>query len=60
MTFLLILFRWRLKRMFDFVVGNWVVVTYGNQRFSGFIDDETVKIFYFLPCKQEILQKQAN
>ena len=46
--------------MFDFVVGNWVAVTYGNQRFSGFIDDETVKIFYFLPCKQEILQKQTN
>ena len=46
--------------MFDFVVGNWVAVTYGNQRFSGFIDDETAKIFYFLPSKQEILQKQTN
>ena len=60
MTFLLILFRWRLKTMFDYVVGNWVAVTFGNQRFSGFIEDETVKILYFLPCKQEVLQKQVN
>ena len=57
-TFLLILFRWRLKRMFDYAVDTWVVVTYGNQRFSGFIEDETVKILYFLPCKQEVLQKK--
>ena len=58
-TFLLILSSWRLKRMFDYAVGNWVVVTYGNQRFSGFIEDETVKILYFLPCKQEVLQKRS-
>ena len=38
-------------------VGNWVVVTYGNQRFAGFIEDETVKILYFMPWKQEVLQK---
>ena len=56
----MILFRWRLKKMFDYAVANWVVVTYGNQRFSGFIEDETVKILYFLPCKQEVLQKQVN
>ena len=43
--------------MFDYAVSNWVVVTHGNQRFSGFID-ETVKILYFLPCKQEVLQKK--
>ena len=43
--------------MFDYVVGNWVVVTHGNQRFSGFTEDETVKILYFLPCKQ-VLQKK--
>ena len=60
MTLLLILFRWRLNRMFDYVVGNWVAVTYGNQRFSGFIEDETVKILYFLSCKQQVLQKQVN
>ena len=60
MTFPLILFRWRLKTMFDYVVGNWVAVTFGNQRFSGFIEDETVKILYFMPCKQEVLQKQVN
>ena len=60
MTFLLILFRWRLKTMFDYVVGNWVAVTFGNQRFSGFIEDETVKILYFLSCKQQVLQKQVN
>ena len=41
--------------MFDYAVGNWVVVTYGNQRFPGFIKDETVKILYFWPCKQEVL-----
>ena len=46
--------------MFDYVVGNWVAVTFGNQRFSGFTEDETVKILYFLPCKQEVLQKQVN
>ena len=45
--------------MFDYAVGNWVVVTHGNQRFSGFIEDETVKILYFLPCKQEVLQKRS-
>ena len=44
--------------MFDYAVGNWVVVTYGNQGFSGFIEDETVNILYFLPCKQEVLQKK--
>ena len=44
--------------MFDYVVGNWVVVTYGNQRLSGFIKDETVKILYFLPCKQDAWQKK--
>ena len=44
--------------MFDYAVGNWVVVTHGNQRFSGFIEDETVKILYFLPCKQDVLQKK--
>ena len=44
--------------MFDDAVGNWVLVTYGNQRFSGFIEDETVKILYFLPCKQDVLQKK--
>ena len=44
--------------MFDYAVGNWVVVTHGNQRFSGFIEDETVKILYFLLCKQEVLQKK--
>ena len=60
MTFPLILFRWRLKTMFDYVVGNWVAVTFGNQRVSGFIEDETVKILYFMPCKQEVLQKQVN
>ena len=60
MTFPLILFRWRLKTMFDYVVGNWVAVAFGNQRFSGFIEDETVKILYFMPCKQEVLQKQVN
>ena len=43
--------------MFDYAVSNWVVVTHGNQRFSGFID-ETVKILYFLPCKQEVLQNK--
>ena len=43
--------------MFDYAVGNWVVVTHGNQRFSGFIEDETVKILYFLSCKQ-VLQKK--
>ena len=59
-TFPLVPFRWRLKRMFDYAVGTWVVVTYGNQRFSGFIEDETVKILYFLPCKQEVLQKKIN
>ena len=46
--------------MFDYVVGNWVAVTFGNQRFSGFIEDETVKILYFLSCKQQVLQKQVN
>ena len=45
--------------MFDYAVANWVVVTYGNQRFSGFIEDETVKILYFLHCKQEVLQKRS-
>ena len=44
--------------MFDYAVGNWVVVTHGNQRFSGFTEDETVKILHFLPCKQEVLQKK--
>ena len=44
--------------MFDYPVGNWVVVTFGNQRFSGFTEDETVKVLYFLPCKQEVLQKE--
>ena len=47
----------QLKRMFDYVVGNWVKFTYGNQRFSGFIEEVTVKILYFQLCKQEVLQK---
>ena len=46
--------------MFDYAVGNWVVVAYGNQRFPGFVGDETVKILYFLPCKPEVLQKKIN
>ena len=57
-AFLFVLFRSRLKRMFEYAVCNWVVVTYGNQRFSGFVEDETVKILYFLPCKEEVLQKK--
>ena len=52
MTFLLILFRWRLKRIFDYAVGNWVLVTYRNR----FTEDGAAKILYFLPCKQEFLQ----
>ena len=44
--------------MFDYAVGNWVVVTHGNQRFSGFIEDKTVEILHSLPCKQEVLQKK--
>ena len=50
----------QLKRMFDYVVGNWVAVTYGNQRFSGFTEEVTVKILYFLLCKQEVLHKKIN
>ena len=46
--------------MFDYVVGNWVAVAYGNQRFSGFIEEVTVKILYFLLCKQKVLQKKIN
>ena len=44
--------------MFDYVVDNWVAVAYGNQRFPDFTEDETVKVLYFLPCKQEVLQKE--
>ena len=44
--------------MIDYVVGNWVAVTYEDQRFSGFTEDETVKTLCFLPCKQEVLQKK--
>lgn len=52
MTFLLIPFRWRLKRIFDYAVGNWVLVTYRNC----FIEDGAAKILYFLPWKQEFFQ----
>ena len=45
--------------MFDYVVGNWVVVAYKNHRFSGFIEYETVKILCFLLCKQ-VLQKKLS
>ena len=44
--------------MFDYVVDDCVAVAYGNQRFPGFIEDETVKVLYFPPCKQEVLQKE--
>ena len=44
--------------MFDYVVDNWVAVAYGNQRFPDFTEDKTVKVLYFLPCKQEVLQKE--
>ena len=54
MTFLLIPFRWRLKRIFDYAVGNWVLVTYRNR----FIEDGAAKILYFLPWKQEFFQKK--
>ena len=46
--------------MFDYAVRNWVVVTHGNQRFSGFTEDETVKILYFLPCKQDVFKQQSG
>ena len=46
--------------MFDYAVGNWVVVTHGNQRFSGFTEDKTVEILHSLPCKQEVLQKKID
>ena len=44
--------------MFDYAVGNWVVVTHGNQRFSGFTEDKAVEILHSLPCKQKVLQKK--
>ena len=46
--------------MFDYGVGNWVVVTHGNQRFSGFTEDETVKLLYFLPCQQGRFTKKID
>ena len=40
------------KRIFDYAVGNWVLVTYRNR----FIEDGAAKVLHFLPCKQEFLQ----
>ena len=58
MTFPLILFRWRLKRILDYAVGNWVLVTYRNlvTDRNCFIEDGAAKILHFLLCKQEFLQ----
>ena len=45
----------QLKTMFDYVVGDWVAVAYGNQWFPVVIEDIRVKIFYFLLCKSFLI-----
>ena len=41
--------------MFDYVVGDWVAVAYGNQWFPGVIEEVRAKILYFLLCKSFLI-----